>query len=947
MKKTVATLVILLLLCISAIFLVLGNATLHASEIVYDGTTIRWNSVPFADYYTVSIDGGEPIVCEDTEYHYPNGGDFSVVVTVHKNIFANDAQDKNFRYLQKADGLQFKDGVFYWNPVFDAESYSIEINGKVVDTVSACSYAYDGTQDAVFRVKANSSNPVYYSVWSEPYSAYILPSPQNVFYNRETNTITWDSVPYARFYTVWVDGRYFVTDETSYVYHAGTTSFTLQLQANGAKEERIFDSSRSQPQPYSYLKAVSNLRIQDGVLTWDAVTGATAYRIRVDGEEVPAVAENRYTDLTPNRAYTVQVLPKNENPYAYSDWQTITFTVLDTPVLKKPTEQANENVLLAWDPIAGAQTYTLRIYRDGELFSTQNLTECSYATAFAQTGVYTVTVQCDATAQFAQSAPSQTATVIRLPAVSSHTVDDKGTVRFEAVSGASSYTVKIGNSVVISSLTDTTFALTDGIIARNGEIFEVSIIPNGTDDGNTLLLDGTDVYSFLVKKAPRVNGVTVSETGVRWSLSASADAYRVTVVLNDGEPIVRDLDASVSSLDLSFLQAGTYRISVQALCFDPLAKCIPSDSAKDKDVVRLAQPSVTLQKDNETLYWEKVDRATEYHIYVDGNKLTRPVYGTSPSFALSSYVTANERTIAVRAHSTKTDCLYLTSISSEVIPFCRLGTPASVKVDNEKITWSAVAGADYYEIYIKADGSAQEEKFTAIGTSYNHSSAIGVGKHTVVVKAFSLAEKYLPARRSSAVTVLRLPTPKINVVRGGSELSWSLPTSSSVPSGFVWDYISISCNGQETRLEKTKTKYKPQNIVFGTYGDTSHQYFIQLQFVGSGDATIGHSGTISSFVDEYSFTAMKAPTPSVYANHRGGGKFSVGASFSNLPSNTTVRLECNGAVETPSVGSLTYLFQLDPEVATAAVRAQIIGGFFDNGIYYGDSDWSDYQYANR
>ncbi len=942
MKKTVATLAILLLLSVAAVFLVLGNATLHAQEIVYDGETIRWNSVPFADYYTVSIDGGEPIPCEKTELYYPNGGNFAVTVTVHKSIFSDDAEQRSFRYLQKVEGLQFSDGVLHWDPVSDAQSYTVEINGESVATLEACSYNYDGTQDVVFRVKANSANPVYYSVWSEPYSAHILPMPQNVVYDRETHTVSWDAVPFARAYTVWVDGRYFETSETSYVYHAGTSDFRLQVQAVGAKEEHIFDSLRTQMQTYTYLGTVTDLRIQDGVLHWTGVPSATAYRIRVDGEEVQAQTQTHYDAFEADRAYTVQVLPKSENPYAYSDWQTIAFTVLETPVLEHPTVQG-QNVLLSWNPIADAQTYTLRIYRDGALVHTEHLSDCRYTDPFTETGIYTVTVQCDATATKAQSAISEVATVTRLPAVASHTVDELGVVRFAPVVGASSYTVKINNTVVKTNLTETSFALTDGGINTTASQFTVTILPNGTESGNSLLLDATDVYSFLVRKPGKVSGVKVTSTSVSWNRSDGVNGYRVTVIRNNGLPMVQNLGADDLSFPMIFDAPGTYQIKVQAIYYDSQAQCVPSDSAKAKDVVRLAQPDVRLQHDDEALFWDPVEGATGYKVYVDNTLVRTIVANSNPSFDLRSYITANERKIYVYAYSSAVSAatLYLDSAPSETIPFCRLGTPTSVKVDNTNITWTPVAGATRYEIYIKPKNGTTIVKVCKDGTVYNHSYAIGVGEHTVSVCAFSDDLKYLPAATSGTVTVFRLPTPNITTVRGETSLKWNVPAALEIPTGYSWDYISLSCNGQETRLDKTVRSYAPQNLTYGAYGDRSHQYLIQLQFVGSGDATFGKKATISSLVDEYSFVAMKAPTPTVYFSTAGGKV--VGASVTGLPSaSVRVRFECNGEVKVGTAGSFTQKFTITGQ--SVQYRAQILGGFFDGDVYYGDSEWSDYGY---
>lgn len=919
-KQSIGILVAVVLLALVAIFTVLGTAQIHTSEILYDGTTIRWNKVPFAKHYSISINGSAPIECEEASYTYPNGGDFDVTITVHKAIFPDQTEQKNFRYLQTVEGLQFADGVLYWNPVKDADSYTVEINGITVATVTETRFAYAGAQDAIFRVKPNSNNQAYYALWSTPYSAYILPTPQNVTYDRASHTISWDAVPFASSYTVWVDNRPYVTNTNSFFYSSNNASFTVQVQANGDRTQQRFDSLRSEAKTYTYLPSVANLRVQDGIVVWDHVVGATGYRVTVNNVEQPQTTANFFADLAPNTPYTIAVLPINADPNGYSDWQTVTFTVLPTPTLSAPVLEGGK-VAVTWSRVENANGYTLRVLRDGVLLNEVSLGAdggaCKFEDAYAQAGTYTLYLCASQNGGASASGWSNAITVIRLAAPQNVQIASDGNVTFAPSANATSYTVKVNGATAHTALMTPTFSLSDGNVTQNGDL-NLEIWANGAQaTAQSILLPSSNAATAIAHKAGNVSGATVSADGVTWNATAGASRYWVFISRNNGEP--QRYEVTENALPCTWDAVGTYRVTVYALMDGE--NTVPSNAAQTRDVVRLTAPSV--RREGDTLLWDHVEGATGYDILIDG----APKTSVAQTYvSLAPYATAQIKRVSVLAVNESTNALVLGSSASQEISFALLGTPSAVNVNNETITWAAVAGATGYQLYI--DNLPLGQIIT--DTSYNHSGKmLNAGWHTVSVLAISTDEVYLPARATAAVQVYRLATPSLFGDTGTANLRWDLPTG--LPSGVTWDKVQLWLDGASQEIGERADHFTLQEVAVGTRT-------VQVQFVGSGDASLTKTGTISSAIGIFRFEARKIAQPSVMIS-RNGSTVTLNA----IPNGTdNTYLKCNFACGTQTYrGDLRGFDHTFSGVeANAPCSVQIVGGFFQGGVYYCDSDWS-------
>lgn len=148
--------------------------------------------------------------------------------------------------------LEKQTGVIVWEPVENAFSYNVTMNGKNMGSQIETEYKINVTEagEYVFRVKAIPGNSYYIeSEYSEPVTyTYVTSEPgvlaaPVVHVNEETNTIYWDKVDNAEGYAVYENGfRIADVTETSYVIPTvAPGEYTYTVRAIGDGE--LFESS--------------------------------------------------------------------------------------------------------------------------------------------------------------------------------------------------------------------------------------------------------------------------------------------------------------------------------------------------------------------------------------------------------------------------------------------------------------------------------------------------------------------------------------------------------------------------------------------------------------------------------------------------------------------------------------------------------------------------------
>ncbi len=863
-KQTILRFFFFLCLTAAAVFVVLGNMKVQASQINYDGAHLTWNRVPFAGSYELVFNGGQPATTEEAKFPYPDGGDFDLTLTVHKTLFGDQTVEKKFRHLKAVTGLYYADGALHWDSVANAVAYAVEVNGTVYATVTEPYFAYaDEGGDTVFRVKALGPTEDYYSFFSEAYAVRILDTVKNVAYDCNENRITWDPVldPDVAGYTVRINGTDYKTTQPFFVYDAKEQDFTLSVRVDSILSDRVFDSKFTPTRYFTYLPTVTDLSLQDGVLVWSPSAGADSYTVRLNGTDY-TVTEPIFTQFLPNTDYEVSVQPfsSKQDTYSYRS-EVLSFRVLQTPVLT-----VKENA----DPLVTSVTFTWtvpekvvgRLYLNGALLQDNislDQTTKEYTYAFADSGVYTFQIQATQTATACASAWSEPITVTRLAPVASHTLSEitadpgsKARISFSPVEGASSYRVTVNGNIIHTALKETVFDLTDiqgaGGITFNGTDLVISILPNGDKtDPNALILSPLQNHTFTITRLARPSSLSLTKERAVWLAVPGASKYLLVVNYNGTEEkrfMVNELSYPLKDL---ISRAGDYTFYVMAVG-DGTEGAVSSDHSIVREVYRLETPqNLRIENSNhkKLLRWDAVNHAVAYEVQI-GTVIKRT---TATAFDITDFAQETKQEITVRAIGDPRDAdLVLDSATTEPLQFCQLAAPTNVKVDNDKISWDEVENATGYKIYI--NGSYCTE---VIGqTAFDHNGwgpLAQAGEYKVTVQAYGKDDASFDSGESSPVTVVRLAKPVLNSLLVGSQtISWDLPTGvKSVE--LLMDHAPVT-------LAANATKYNPASV-FTQAGS----YTMELRFIGDGEATQEKKGTISSEALERTFTVVELGTP--------------------------------------------------------------------------------------
>ena len=185
-------------------------------------------------------------------------------------------------------------------------------------------------------------------------------------------TIRWNAVENATAYVVKVNQtEVYRGADLSYAY-ASTDDFVITVYAVG-DGTKYSNGAASADFTVRHLAPVTNMQVVDGILTWDAVPGATGYRLRIDGVEQDTIlTEPRFEGLSQGMSMSIFVKPvlTGENAYFVSEYSNEKITnVIVSPTLNF----MNVSQTITWDSVQNAGGYSLKIVKDGNVIHTAAL----------------------------------------------------------------------------------------------------------------------------------------------------------------------------------------------------------------------------------------------------------------------------------------------------------------------------------------------------------------------------------------------------------------------------------------------------------------------------------------------------------------------------------------------------------------------------------------------
>lgn len=955
---------VLLTICITILVIIMGcmfvacnkvGNLVSPTNVNYDGKTITWDAVAVPNEivtYTVKINGGnEMTVLNGTSFAYDAKGEsFEVIVTAKYKKFEKSSDAVRFEKLQTINAIEVdEEGNLSWESINGATAYEISNNGTITTSVNN-EYANlpVGTNKVKVRPISSDTNVKYYSVWSAEKRVNILATPTKLKF--DGTEISWNAVAGAESYSVYVNGTLEAENlrQTKYAFSTGS-DVEIGVKAVGDKINS-FDSGTVEEE-YFYLLPITNLTVQDGILNWDGVENADAYKMRVDGVTLNnAVEATSYSKLSAGNTHTVQVMPIKTSGNYFSTWSAVrSIYILNAPSIDwvgtGDMEDGQSVNSIKWDPIKGAASYEVKIVKDGkeETQTVDNITD--YANAYLETGKYTVSVKAVAGADGNyDSKYSNVIQVERLAGptglsqnfITSDARDlNKGfTATFNIVSGAVDYVLeKNGNAIKTttgSQISDTD--VYEGTGAGLEEIHSYLLRSRGSvvrSNGTVFVKLGClkdNALTFDIKVLAQPQNFDLSGFNATWSTVSSSSGYSIDLSGKaiDSNVTIRNLDAQIPS--------GEWDIKVCAL--GDGARVLASAYTPSIHIIRLSAPTdirFVEEENNGTLYTNSgAVNASGYNIFIDNNTqaITEEALTDLYNNISDAGTGVTIQTVANKYQDDNADTkvYIMSSPLSQYTQFIRIKTPdvsANPFSDHVKFKWNApINTSDYaptYKLSEKLPNAVLFEAHFISGTEYNVSETPGV--YTYKVRAMGDGYKYVSSFESKEYTVTRLNTPDFFIE--DNAYNWH---GRKVDEGYS---LKIDAVEVYTVNEDGRATYR-----YAPSFSTLNNKYVELTALGDGVKTINSKA--------YKFTQVidKCKMPSISS-----------VTFSQAEKEFTVTLE--GAVENTknysySIGgretvtdglSATAKYESSGEVLIS-VRAG--GGVIDaDGVYWIASNYAE------
>lgn len=350
---------------------------------------ISWSSVGLNSSYSVKItlpDGsaGAPVTVGSTSYSYDfssrAAGDYVIEVTVGGKT--TTAYYKNKALARVSSFKVIEPSVLLFNPVENAERYLITVecgeeghNHYRLDNGSSVyfDFANCGMREGGIRFTVEAAAEGYATSVSDVFVVdRTLESVTGLRIDAATDTVSWNAVANAAEYVVEIAAG----GETTTVNVGAVTKYSLKNYEAGDITVKVVAQTRhynpSAAAEIAYTKAriaaPTNIRVGQNVVTWDAVDGATAYKIRIGGKEYSvegtgeesgsvsfALTDEHFSAGIAVYEISVRAVGATEAASSfYSDALTVSYGNAGSAI-------SYLNGVVTWRPVANATGYVVKV----------------------------------------------------------------------------------------------------------------------------------------------------------------------------------------------------------------------------------------------------------------------------------------------------------------------------------------------------------------------------------------------------------------------------------------------------------------------------------------------------------------------------------------------------------------------------------------------------------
>jgi hypothetical protein len=752
---------------------------------------------------------------------------------------------------------------FSWNAVSDATSYKIYKNNNYVATVTApiTTGSLSGlTPSTPYSIQVSGVNALGEGLLCTSVSMSTAPSiPTGLVFGSATATslnFSWTAVAGATGYRIYKGGAPISTAATTTGSLSGLTAgspYNVQVLAyNNSGDGALCSSVSMITLPAAPTGLVFSSATTSSVsFSWNAVTGATGYKIYKGGSLISTVATTTasLSGLTVGSPYNVQVLAYNNSGDGALCSSVSMSTLPAVPTGLVFSSATASSVSFSWTAVTGATGY--RIYKGGAPISTVATTTGSLS---GLTAGSPYNVQVLAYNNSGDGALCSSVSMITLPAAPTGLVFSSATTSsvsfsWNAVTGATGYKIYKGGSLI--STVATTTASLSGLTV--GSPYNVQVLAyNNSGDGALC----SSVSMSTLPAAPTglsFTNATASVLNFSWTAVAGAAGYRI---YKGGAPIST---VATTTGSLSGLTAGSpYNVQVLAynnsgdgaLCSSVSMSTLPGAPTG------LVFSSATAS--SVSFSWTAVTGATGYRIYKGGSLISTVATTTG---SLSGLTAGSPYNVQVLAYNNSGDGALCSSVSMSTLPAAPTGlsfTNATASVLN--FSWTAVAGATGYRIY---KGGAP---ISTVATTTGSLSGLTAGSpYNVQVLAYNNSGDGALCSSVSMITLPAAPTGLVfsSATTSSVSFSWTAvpgATSYGIYKGGVDTGIRTATNAASITGLTASTAYTIQVFAIngsGGNGALSNSFLIStLPAAPTGLALI----TASDWDLRFSWTAVPGVT---------------------------------------------------------------------------------------
>ena len=591
-----------------------------------------------------------------------------------------------------------------------------------------------------------------------------LAAPTDFAYNG--SILSWGAVEGAEKYSVVIgSGEPFSTGSTGYPFiNTSGETFTVSVTAMCEGME----NSPTATHTFVPLQSVTSFTVTpEGALAWEAVEGAVAYQIEVDGGKTETVTAPLYTGLA-GGTHSVRVKPVGSTTEPgtsyYAAWSTAKSITRLSAVAADTITYSSEGNMLTWGEVTGATKYRLII--EGSHAVDVELTTRSYALSASDDFTVRIIALGDNNLLY-NSAPTEK-TFVCLDAVTDLHVAD-GMLQWSPVDRALGYRLRVNGSVQGGVIRDCFYS---GFPA--GEQFTVSILPVTTDNASFSLWSADVVFSLLETPVLKWNNYEldgVANNNLYWNSVQGAAGYEVKILLNGTQVVNELLGAGTVSFAYMYELVGDYSVSVRALASSDATNRYTSNYSTPITVRRLAAPvrrgdNYIVSNPTEltagfTAAFFDVAGASAYRVWRDGNvyndRLLASVYtdynvtdGTSVNKVVHTYKIQSVGSL----YNATTKTVVLDSLSRDSLTFdiTVLPAPTAPAMSGYVYSFTPIEGAFGYGVRY---GNTVA---TTDSTSYDLVD-IQSGSYQLSVCARGNGGAVLASPYSTAITLVRLSAP--------------------------------------------------------------------------------------------------------------------------------------------------------------------------------------------